>query len=138
MTSKEALERLGNVEVAVTTIRSGITHFKTLKEQYTKEFEALEKELLFVRDIKPFDVYEGQYKKLEKENQELKEKYKKRAELSKELCEGLKQYEKVLDFLIGKFKLELKEGKLYFLYNNQYFEIDKENEEMLKSVLEEE
>ena len=75
---------------------------------------------------------------LEKENQVLKEKYKKRAELSKELCDGLKQYEKVLDFLIGKFKLELKEGKLYFLYNNQYFELDKENESMLKSVLGEE
>ena len=73
MTPLEALETLGNVDVAVTTIKSGVTHFKTLKEQYAKEFEVLEKELLFVRDIKPFDVYEEQYKKLKKALDILKE-----------------------------------------------------------------
>ena len=66
MNSKEALETLGNVTVAVSNIRTGRTFVKTLKEEYEKEFEVLEKELLFVRDIKPFDVYEEQYKKLEK------------------------------------------------------------------------
>ena len=66
MTSKEALETLGNVTVAVSNIRTGRTFVKTLKEEYEKEFEVLEKELLFVRDIKPFDVYEEQYKKLKK------------------------------------------------------------------------
>lgn len=70
MIGKEALKRLGNVEVSVTSIRSGMTYFKTLKEQYEKEFEVLEKEL-FVRDIKPFDVYEEQYKQLEKKYQKL-------------------------------------------------------------------
>lgn len=66
MTSKEALERLGNVTVAVSNIRTGRTFVKTLKEEYEKEFEVLEKELLFVRDIKPFDVYEKENKKLKK------------------------------------------------------------------------
>ena len=66
MNSKEALETLGNVEVAVTTIKSGITHFKTLKEQYETEFEVLEKELFIIRDIKPFDVHQKQLEQLEK------------------------------------------------------------------------
>ena len=66
MNSKEALETLGNVKVAVSNIRTGRTFVKTLKEEYEKEFEVLEKELLFVRDIKPFDVYEKENTKLKK------------------------------------------------------------------------
>lgn len=66
MTSKEALEKLGNIEVAVTTIRSGITHFKTLKEQYEAEFEVLERELFIRKELKDFDVYQRQLEKLEK------------------------------------------------------------------------
>lgn len=80
MNSKEALETLGNVEVAVTTIKSGITHFKTLKEQYETEFEILEKELLFIRDIKPFNVHQKQVEQLEKENTKLKQALEKACE----------------------------------------------------------
>lgn len=72
MNSKEALETLGNVKVAVTTIRSSITHFKTLKEQYEAEFEVLERELFIRKKLKDFDVYQIQLEKLEKENQELR------------------------------------------------------------------
>lgn len=75
---------------------------------------------------------------LEKKYQKLEETYKKRAELCSEFAEYTRQYEKVLDFLMDKFKLELKGNRLYFLYNNQYFELDKEEYELLKEVLEDE
>lgn len=122
MNSKEALERLSNVEVSVTSIRSRMTYFKTLKEQYEKEFEVLEKEL-FVRDIiKPFDVYEEQYKQLEKKYENL---------------------EKVIEILKDKFKFELgvvviKEKYYYSLefVEHGYFTITKEQYELLKEVLE--
>lgn len=134
MNSKEALETLGNVEVAVTTIRSGRTHIKTLKEQYETEFEVLERELLIKKELKDFDVYQRQLEQLEKEYQKLKKIFKKRAELCSELGEYNRQYEKALDFLMDKFKLELKGDKLYFLYNYQYFELNKEEEKLLKEV----
>lgn len=73
--------------------------------------------------------------KLQDDYQKLKEKFKKRAELCSELAEYTSQYEKVFDFLIDKFNLELKENKLYFLCNNQYFELDKEQEKLMKEVL---
>lgn len=76
--------------------------------------------------------------RLEKKYQEFEERYKKRAELCSEFAEYTRQYEKVLDFLMDKFKLELKDNILYFLYNNQYFELDKEEYELLKEVLEDE
>ena len=73
--------------------------------------------------------------KLQDDYQKLKERFKKRAELCSEFAEYNRQYEKVLDFLIDKFNLELKENKLYFLCNNQYFELDKEQEKLMKEVL---
>ena len=73
--------------------------------------------------------------KLQDDYQKLKEKFKKRAELCSEFAEYTSQYEKVFDFLIDKFKLELKGNKLYFLYNNQYLELDKEQEKLMKEVL---
>lgn len=73
-------------------------------------------------------------KKLEKEHQKLKKIFKKRAELCSEFSEYTRQYEKALDFLMDKFKLELKGNRLYFLYNNQYFELNKEEEKLLKEV----
>ena len=72
---------------------------------------------------------------LEKKYQELEERFKKRAELCSEFSEYTRQYEKVLDFLMDKFKLELKGNRLYFLYNNQYFELDKEEEKLIKEAL---
>ena len=117
MTVKEAIETLGNVKVAVTTIRSGITHFKTLKEQYETEFEVLERELFIRKELKDFDVYQRQLEKLEKENQELKERYKHRAETSNDLCKAVKQYEKAFEILVEKIKTYLVE-----LYSKEYFE----------------
>lgn len=69
---------------------------------------------------------------LEKKYQELEERYKHRAKLQAELCDGLNQYEKVLSFLVNKFKLKLKGNRLYFLFNNQYFELGKEEEKLMK------
>lgn len=71
---------------------------------------------------------------LEKKYQKLEETFKKRAELCSEFAEYTRQYEKVLDFLMDKFKLELKGNRLYFLYNLQYFELDKEEEKLWKGV----
>ena len=73
--------------------------------------------------------------KLQDDYQKLKERFKKRAELCSELAEYTSQYEKVFDFLIDKFNLELKDNILYFLCNNQYFELDKEQEKLMKEVL---
>ena len=72
--------------------------------------------------------------KLQDDYQKLKEKFKKRAELCSEFAEYNRQYEKVLDFLIDKFNLELKGDRLYFLYNNQYLELDKEKEKLMKET----
>lgn len=73
--------------------------------------------------------------KLQDDYQKLKERFKKRAELCSEFAEYSRQYEKVLDFLIDKFNLELKGDRLYFLYNNQYLELDKEKEKLMKEAL---
>lgn len=83
------------------------------------------------------------YQVLSKENEKLKERYKKRAKISSELCEALKMYEKAIDILDGKFKFELgvsivKEKYYYsleFLFNNSYLTITKEEYELLKEVL---
>lgn len=72
--------------------------------------------------------------KLQDDYQKLKERFKKRAELCSEFAEYNRQYEKVLDFLIDKFNLELKGDRLYFLYNNQYLELDKEKEKLMKET----
>ena len=72
--------------------------------------------------------------KLQDDYQKLKERFKKRVELCSEFAEYNRQYEKVLDFLIDKFNLELKGDRLYFLYNNQYLELDKEKEKLMKET----
>ena len=147
MNSKEALERLGNVEVAVTTIRSGITHFERLKDYYETEFEVLEKELLFVRDIKPFDVYEEQYKKLEKENHVLRYERGRFADsMLKDYNENIK-LKKALDILKNGFEVILCENNfpiseikysIGFKLNNDgvWIHISQEDYELLKDVLE--
>ena len=138
MNSKEALERLGNVEVAVTTIRSGITHFKRLKDYYETEFEVLEKELLLIKDIKPVNVCEL----LEKENQCIKDdntrlwhglEYanNKNAKLKKAI-EILKKYGLKISYIEGINKIT------YILFNPQYngcVTITQEEYELLKEVL---
>lgn len=92
MNSKEALETLGNVEVAVTTIKSGRTHIKTLKQQYETEFEVLERELLIKKELKIFDVYQEHLDKFEKDlkvwkkhNEQLEKENKELEEHSTEL-----------------------------------------------------
>ena len=86
-------------------------------------------------DLKQLKQDLDKLEKLEKKYQELEERFKKRAELCSEFSEYTRQYEKVLDFLMDKFKLELKGNRLYFLYNNQYFELDKEEEKLIKEAL---
>lgn len=82
-----------------------------------------------------FMFYINKCDKLEKKYQKLEETFRKRAELCSEFAEYISQDEKVFDFLIDKFNLELKGNRLYFLYNNQYFELDKEEEKLMKEEL---
>lgn len=165
MNSKEALETLGNVEVAVTTIRSGITHFKTLKEQYETEFEVLERELFIRKELKDFDVYQRQLEKLEKENELLKldnqdlhnqikknvkEHYKEFMEdydcLLEEYHELYKVWEKLKKVIeILKYKLEIApyHNKILEIYSVDFLRFDppvsfnsnKKEYELLKEVL---
>lgn len=141
MNSKEALETLSNVKVAVTTIRSGITHFKTLKEQYEVEFEVLERELFIRKELKDFDVYQRQLEKLEKEHNKLKERYKHRAETSNDLCKAVKQYEKAIEILKDKLEITLYSHDEYFnppmINGTEIFKnLTQEEYELLKEVLE--
>lgn len=121
MNSKEALKTLGNVEVAVTTIRSGRTHFKTLKQQYETEFEVLERELLIKKELKDFDVYQRQLEQLEKENRELKEHSTElfdRCALLTLKVEGLKKENQELKEQVDYYKKEM-ESEQYFRESNQ-------------------
>lgn len=88
-------------------------------------------------DILKYNVLKflDKLEQLEKKYQKLEITFRKRAELCSEFGEYNRQYEKVLDFLMDKFKLELKGNRLYFLYNNQYFELDKEQEKLMKEAL---
>ena len=118
MTSKEALERLGNVEVAVTTIRSGITHFEKLKDYYETEFDVLEKELLFIRDIKPFDVYEKEIKKLKEDRSDILKDFD---ELEK-VIEILKDYLRIKVFIDmdNEYCLDACDYAIPYLNKEQY------------------
>lgn len=82
--------------------------------------------------------------KLEKENQELKERYKRRAETSKELNEALTQHQKVIEIL--KDKLCVRNGTYSFSKDSYYLgvkgsfnnlkELTQEQYNLLKEVLE--
>ena len=145
MTGKEALETLGNVEVAVTTIRSGITHFKTLKEQYETEFEVLERELFIRKELKDFDVYQRQLEKLEKENQELKELNEEyfdgnalRTLKINKLQEENAKLKKVIEILKDYFEIWLnyeEEENFGGFEISGYLQINKQEYELLKEVL---
>ena len=115
MNSKEALETLGNVKVAVSNIRTGRTFVKTLKEEYEKEFEVLGKEILFVRDIKPFDVYE-------KENEKLKK-----------VIEILKSYDLRVEYVEGYYTQPI--IKFNHTYNEGIVGITIEEYDLLKEYL---
>ena len=132
-----------------------IEHYEAIIKRWGEKYHLLEKELLqtkknfrnsqvhskncYKKLKEKFDkvkeVYHRNYELIQ-ENQKLKETFKKRAELCSEFSEYNRQYEKALDFLMDKFKLELKGNRLYFLYNNQYFELDKEQAKLLKEVFE--
>ena len=112
------------------------------KEALGKLFMAVDEELLYEQSgyifatelTKPIEQDLDRLEHLEKKYKKLEETFKKRAELCNEFAEYTRQYGKVLDFLMDKFKLELKGNRLYFLYNNQYFELDKEEEKLMKEV----
>ena len=82
--------------------------------------------------------------KLEKENQELKEKYKHRAETSNDLCKAVKQYEKAIEILVNKrvniliLKYCIEKGCGIDTYNFYYTteeQLTQEEYELLKEVL---
>lgn len=81
--------------------------------------------------------------KLEKENQELKERYKHRAETSNDLCKAVKQYEKAFDIVTYKsvniliLKYCIAKGGDVETYNMHYKteeQITQEEYELLKEV----
>lgn len=83
--------------------------------------------------------------KLEKENQELKERYKHRAETSNDLCKAVKQYEKAFDIVTYKsvniliLKYCIAKGGGVETYNLHYSTeepITQEDYDLLKEVLE--
>lgn len=83
--------------------------------------------------------------KLEKENQELKERYKHRAETSNDLCKAVKQYEKAFDIVTYKsvniliLKYCIAKGGGVETYNLHYKTeepITQEEYELLKEVIE--
>ena len=122
---------------------NAFTKGKLGKEALDKLYMAVDEELLYEQSgyifatelTKPIEQDLERLEQLEKKYQKLEERFKKRAELCSEFAEYISQYEKVLDFFMDKFKLELKGNRLYFFYNNQYFELDKEEEKLMKEVL---
>ena len=142
LTKEETLELLKNNErlekelkQTKLNFKNSQTHskncYKKLKEKYEKLERAYKNNEVMTRDLNELI---NRNLKLQDEYQKLKEIFKKRAELCSEFGEYNRQYEKVLDFLMDKFKLELKGNRLYFLYNNQYFELDKKEYKLLKEV----
>lgn len=131
MTSREALDKLvGKTTIMDDTCASLEDCIKGCKCRFNEPKETCEDYKLFMIIEQDLDKLE----QLEKKYQKLEETFKKRAELCSEFAEYTRQYEKVLDFLMDKFKLELKGNRLYFLYNNQYFELDKEQEKLWKEA----
>ena len=81
-------------------------------EELEKDFEELKELNQFnYKSVKceehNYKLLENEYIKLEKENQELKERYKHRAETSKDLCKAVKQYEKALNDCKGYIRSTL-------------------------------
>ena len=92
MTSKEVLEYLRTCKfckIVMGTDYENDDRYFTLYDVFSEEIEIIQKDL-------------DRLEKLEKENQELKERYKHRAETSNDLCKAVKQYEKVIDILENK------------------------------------
>ena len=116
MNSKEALARL---TYCVNDMESEEKYYKIIKQ----DLDRLEK--------------------LEKENQELKERYKHRAETSNDLCKAVKQYEKAFDIVTYKsvniliLKYCIAKGGGVETYNLHYKteeQITQEEYELLKEV----
>ena len=83
MNSKEALERLRKIRIYE---KESSCYDYLGKHIFKEEIEALEQDL-------------DRLEKLEKDYEKLKERYKHRAETSKDLCNAVKQYEKAIEIL---------------------------------------
>lgn len=117
MISKEALEKLSYIPIYEEDI--DIIFKGDLCEVYRNEVDIISKDL-------------DRLEKLEKENQELKDRYKHRAETSNDLCKAVKQYEKAIEIF----------RKMCSLNNNKTLETEEcflrlteEEYSLLKEVL---
>ena len=120
MTSKEALEELKDYLI------KPINKSSEFNEWVIEIYDTIKQDL-------------ERKEQLEKENKELKEKYKHRAETSHELCEALKNYEKAIEIikLTKVDTLLLLRTKSLKEYNSQY-ELNKltqQEYELIKEVL---
>ena len=133
MTSKEVLEYLRTCKfckIVMGTDYENDDRYFTLYDVFSEEIETIQKDL-------------DRLEKLEKENQELKERYKHRAETSNDLCKTVKQYEKAFDILENKIvnililKYCIAKGGGVETYNLHYTTeepITQEEYELLKEV----
>ena len=113
MNSKEAITRIDDV-----------LYINEVRTQVQDEILSLLK--IIEQDL-------DRLEQLEKENQELKERYKKRAELCNEFCEYIKQYEKALEILKEVVSLNCDKT---LETERQFLRLSKEEYELLKEVLE--
>lgn len=102
-----------------------------------------EKKLLFTDSLDLANTIKRDLKRkeeLEKENKNLKEKYKRRAKTSHELCEALKNYEKAIEILkehLGIKVFEFMDNEYEFSLETYYdYRLNKREYELLKEVLE--
>lgn len=145
MNSKEALDNLVHCKSITKCKECRHKDLCTMERDYNiikqdldrlEQLEKENKELIRTQNVLLLNSKDYILKnmELEKKYQKLEETFKKRAELCSELGEYIGQYEKALDFLMDKFKLKLKSNRLYYLNNNQYFELDKDIEKLIKEV----
>lgn len=128
MTSKEAIQELYNEREYL--LGEKVNNKTKNWHNDIKHYDNINHCLLTIRE----DL--DRLEKLEKENQELKERYKHRAETSNDLCKAVKQYEKAFEIIVSKIEFEdlgeMQSGNMYRGYFNDCF--DEEEYELLKEV----
>jgi protein-tyrosine phosphatase len=103
------------------------------KEKYLMYKQQCEEQVEYILQL------QARLEVLENENQILNQSVKDTYDTSQEIIYELKQenekLKKAIEILKDKFAFKLKNNKLEFLYNYQYFELTKQEYELLKEVL---
>lgn len=132
MTSKEAIQELYNEREYL--LGEKVNNKTKNWHNDIKHYDNINHCLLTIRE---------DLERLEKENKELKERYKHRAEISNDLCKAVKQYEKAFDIVTYKsvniliLKYCIAKGGGVETYNLHYKteeQITQEEYELLKEV----